>query len=145
MRSLLSVLLITLVLSFAVIAQEDEPAKAGPQKPTPDIANGKYGSLERNVFDLWTPKTKQPAPLVVYIHGGGFVNGDKDKLSANLLKRLLDNGVAVMAINYSLMPQYLYPQAYKDAARAIQFARSNAKRYGFRKPIANASFTWPAA
>jgi len=134
MRSLLSALLITFVLSFAISAQEDEAAaKTAPQKPVPDVANGKYGSLERNVFDLWTPKTKKPSPLVVYIHGGGFVNGDKDKLSANLLKRLLDSGVAVMAINYSLMPQYVYPQAYKDAARAIQFARSNAKQWNLDK------------
>ena len=133
MRSLLSAVLITLTLSAGVLAQEDEAPKAGPQKPTPDIANGKYGSLERNVFDLWTPKTKQPSPLVVYIHGGGFVNGDKDKLSANLLKRLLDNGIAVMAINYSLLPQHLYPQAYKDAARAVQFARSNAKAWNLDK------------
>lgn len=134
MRSLLSVLLITLALSVAVLAQdEDAAAKSAPQKPVPDIANGKYGSLERNVFDLWTPKTKKPSPLVVFIHGGGFVNGDKDKLSANLLKRLLDSGIAVMAINYSLMPQHLYPQAYKDAARAIQFARSNAKQWNLDK------------
>jgi acetyl esterase len=134
MRSLLSAILTTLLIAAAVVAQEDEAtAKAAPQKLTPDVANGKYGSLERNVFDLWTPKTKKPSPLVVYIHGGGFVNGDKDKLSANLLKRLLDNGVAVMAINYSLMPQHLYPQAYKDAARAIQFARSNAKAWNLDK------------
>ena len=134
MRSLLCVLLITLALSITTLAQDDEAAaKAAPQKPVPDVANGKYGSLERNVFDLWTPKTKKPSPLVVYIHGGGFVNGDKGNLSANLLKRLLDNGVAVMAINYSLLPQYLYPQAYKDASRAIQFARSNAKQWNLDK------------
>lgn len=134
MRSLSSALLITLALSLAVFAQEDDgAAKSSPQKPVPDIANGKYGSLERNVFDLWMPKTKKPSPLMVYIHGGGFVNGDKYKLSANLLKVLLDNGIAVMAINYSLMPQHLYPQAFKDAARAIQFARFNAKQWNLDK------------
>lgn len=134
MRFLLLAVLTTLLLAAGVVAQEDEAAaKAAPPKLTPDVANGQYGPLERNVFDLWTPKTKKPSPLVVFIHGGGFVNGDKDKLSANLLKRLLDNGVAVMAINYSLMPQHLYPQAYKDAARAIQFARFNAKQWNLDK------------
>ena len=133
MRSLLSAVLTTLLLTATVFAQEETTAKSAPQKPTPDVANGKYGPLERNVFDLWTPKTKKPSPLVVYIHGGGFVNGDKDKLSANLLKRLLDNGIAVMAINYSLLPQHLYPQAYKDSARAVQFARSNARAWNLDK------------
>ena len=131
MRSLLVVILIIGSLSAYAFAQQ-EP-KEQPQKPTPDIADGKYGPLERNVFDLWTPKTKKPSPMVVYIHGGGFVNGDKGNLSATLLKRLLDNGIAVMAINYSLMPQYLYPQAYKDAARAVQFARSNDKAWNIEK------------
>lgn len=131
MRHVLLVIFIALVISISAFAQQ-EP-KERPQKPAPDIANGKYGSLERNVFDLWTPKTKKPSPLVVYIHGGGFVNGDKDKLSPSLLKRLLENGIAVMAINYSLMPKHLYPQAYKDAARSIQFARSNAKQWNLDK------------
>lgn len=130
MKGLLSLLIIALTVSFSVA--QDEP-KEQPQKPVPSLANSKYGPLERNVFDIWVPKTKRPAPLVVYIHGGGFVNGDKGNLSATLLKRLLDNGIGVMAINYSLMPQHLYPQAYKDAARAIQFARSNAKGWNIDK------------
>jgi len=123
-----------LIAAFTVnaFAQEEE-AKAQPVKPTPDVANGKYGPLERNVFDFWKPASKKPTPLMVYIHGGGFVNGDKDKLSANLLKRFLDNGIAVMAINYSLLPKHVYPQAYMDCARAIQFARSNAKEWNIDK------------
>lgn len=129
MRPLLIALITTLLLLVPVVAQQP-PAQ---EKPTPDVANGRYGPLERNVFDLWTPKTKKPSPLVLYIHGGGFVNGDKDKLSASLLKRLLDNGIAVMSINYSLLPQHIYPQAYKDAARAVQFARSNAKAWNIDK------------
>lgn len=131
MRSFLSLLFVFAVIATAAFAQQD--VKEQPQKPAPAIADGKYGSLERNVFDLWTPKTKKPSPVVVYIHGGGFVNGDKGNLSPVLLKRLLDNGIAVMAINYSLMPQHLYPQAYKDSARAIQFARSNAKAWNIDK------------
>jgi len=130
MKRFLPFLLIALTVSFAIAQQEP---KEQPPKPPPDISNGKYGPLERNVFDVWVPKTKKPAPVVVYIHGGGFVNGDKGNLSATLLKRLLDNGIAVMAINYSLMPQHLYPQAYKDSARAIQFARSNAKAWNIDK------------
>jgi hypothetical protein len=124
-----------IIVNFCVLrslAQEEVP-KAAPAKPATDIANGKYGPLDRNVFDLWKPRSKRPTPLVVYIHGGGFVNGDKDKLSANLLKRLLDSGIAVMAINYSLLPRHIYPQAYLDSARAIQFARFNAKDWNLDK------------
>lgn len=128
------VLLTVALFATNIFAQDDEPAaKAQPAKIAADVVNAKYGPLERNVFDLWKPKSKKPTPLMVYIHGGGFVNGDKDKLSANLLKRMLDNGIAVMAINYSLLPQHVYPQAYMDSARAIQFARANAKEWNLDK------------
>lgn len=132
MRKFTLILLIAASFALSSFAQEDE-AKAAPAKPAADIADGKYGPLERNVFDLWKPKSKKPTPLVVYIHGGGFVNGDKSKLSANVLKRLLDSGIAVMSINYSLMPTHLYPQAYIDSARAIQYARYNAKAWNIDK------------
>lgn len=120
-----------LLLKFALtltLAAQSEPAETD-QKPAPTIANGRYGPLERNVFDLWQPNAKRPTPLMVYIHGGGFVNGDKAAISPKLLQMLLDKGIAVMAINYSLMPAHLYPQPYKDAGRAIQFARSNATKW----------------
>lgn len=132
MKLRLSCFLLMSLLAINAFSQEDAPKKQ-PVKPAPTIANGKYGPLERNVFDLWVPKSKKPTPLVVYIHGGGFVNGDKEKLSANILKRLLDSGVAVMAINYSLLPAHVYPQHYMDCARAIQFARYNAKEWNIDK------------
>lgn len=125
------------VLSLNVFAQDDMAAtetKAAVPKPKPSIANGKYGQYERNVFDLWLPeRSKKLAPLVIYIHGGGFVNGDKEKLSPNQLKIFLENGLAVMAINYQLLPATHYPGHYMDCARAIQFARHKAKEWNIDK------------
>lgn len=129
---LATLLLLALAIFTRTAIAQETGTKPVPAKRAADIA-GKYGPLERNVFDLWQPKSKKPTPLVVYIHGGGFVNGDKSNLSANVLQRLLDNGVAVMAINYSLLPAYVYPQAYVDCARAIQFARYNAKEWNIDK------------
>lgn len=124
-------LMLVAFLAAVSFAQDDE-TKVAPSKPKADIENGKYGQYERNVFDLWKPKSKRPTPLVVYIHGGGFVNGDKGNLSANLLQRLLDNGIAVMAINYRLYPA-LFPDPLMDSARAIQFARSKAAEFNIDK------------
>jgi acetyl esterase len=122
-----------LLAIFPVLAVAQIESKARAALPVPDIANGKYGPFERNVFDLWKPKSDKPAPLVVYIHGGGFVNGSKENLSANLLNQLLKNGLAVMAINYRLLPGTHYPDNYLDCARAIQFARFNAKDWKIDK------------
>src|SRR5687767_7388939 len=104
-KFLLTILL--LFSSFSVFAQTEN--KVEITKPKADIADGKYGTHERNVFDLWKPKSKNPAPLVIYIHGGGFNSGSKEKLSVNQLNLLLKNGFAVMAINYRLLPEAVYP------------------------------------
>jgi acetyl esterase len=97
--------------------------------PKPDIANGKYGQYAPNTFDLWKAKSKKPAPLMVYIHGGGLAEGDKSRISFERVKALLDAGISVMSINYRLTGEAVFPQHYMDCARAIQFARYSAKEF----------------
>lgn len=102
---------------------------ARAQKPTPDLAEVKYGPRERNVLDLWQANSATPTPLVVYIHGGGFSNGSKERISEALIKRCLKAGISVMSINYRLSPEVQFPAHYMDCARAIQFARAHAKEW----------------
>ena len=102
-------------------------ASAQPAKPKPNIADAKYGPHERNVLDLWQAKGDGPRPLVVFIHGGGFSAGSKEKLNAVQLKSCLDAGISVAAINYRLTDTAPFPAAFMDSARAIQFLRFKAK------------------
>ncbi|MFZ1702225.1 MAG: alpha/beta hydrolase [Pyrinomonadaceae bacterium] len=104
-------------------------ARAQPEMPKPDIADGKYGEFAANTFDLWKAKSKKPTPLVVYVHGGGLATGDKSKISANQLDQMLKAGLTVLAINYRLTPEAVFPQHYMDCARAIQYARYHAKDF----------------
>lgn len=131
LKKVITIALFIVVFTILAFAQ-DEP-KAKVELPKADIANEKYGQFERNVFDLWKPKSDKPTPLVIYIHGGGFVNGSKENLSANLLAQLLKNGLAVMAINYRLLPDTHYPDNYMDCVHAIQYARYNAKEWNIDK------------
>ena len=101
--------------------------RKGGEKPTPVLADIKYGPHERNVLDLWKAKSETPTPMVVFIHGGGFRGGSKETLSPVLLEGLLAKGISVMAINYRLSPDVSFPAHYMDCVRAIQFARSKAK------------------
>jgi acetyl esterase len=96
---------------------------ATPSKPPPDLSNIHYGPHERNVLDLWKAKSEKPAPLVVFIHGGGFSQGSKEGLSPALLRGCLEAGISVMAVNYRLSPEFNFPAHFMDCARAIQFAR----------------------
>src|SRR5688572_30700247 len=118
--------MLTAMLAASASAQ---PKKKDAKRPPPDLANVKYGPHERNVLDLWQARSDQPAPLVVFIHGGGFRGGSKEALNPALLDGCLKSGISVMAINYRLSPEVVFPAHYLDCARAIQFARHNAKEW----------------
>ena len=92
----------------------------------PSFDNVKYGEDERNVFDIWLAESEKPTPLAVYIHGGGFKSGSKEKLKTEKLNALLEAGISVAAINYRFVTTDPLPTAHHDARRAIQFIRSKA-------------------
>ena len=124
-RSTLCLPLMVLLLSlFAGLQAQERRAR-----PAPDHANVKYGPHERNVLDLWLAKSAQPAPLVLYIHGGGFRGGDKATLAPDRLRSFQEAGYAVAAINYRLTNTAPAPAAYMDCARALQFLRANASQW----------------
>jgi hypothetical protein len=97
--------------------------------PAPTHADVRYGPHERNVLDLWLAKSDKPTPLVVFIHGGGFVGGDKSKASPDSIRRCLDAGVSFMSISYRFREQAPIQAILRDAARAIQFVRLHAAKY----------------
>lgn len=70
-------------------------------------------------------------PVVVWIHGGGFVSGDKSTVDANF-QTLLDNGWDVVAIDYRLTTDAgdnRFPVPVRDSKRAIRWIRANAAQY----------------
>lgn len=105
-------------------AQPKAPPRAKSAVPT--FANVKYGPHERNVLDFWQAKSEQPAPVLVSIHGGGFVAGNKS-VQPQLLKSCLDSGISVAAINYRYSTQAIAPAPFLDGARAVQFLRSKSE------------------
>ena len=102
------------------MAQMETP----PVRRTPDFADVRYGPHERNVLDFWKARSDAPAPLLVYMHGGGFRGGDKSAMRPGFLDACLDAGLAMASINYRLSHQASSPAFMLDGARAIQFLRS---------------------
>ena len=103
------------------------------RKP-PTHANVKYGKHERNVFDIWLADSPKSTPLAIYIHGGGFRAGSKEKLNQNVLNELLKAGISVASINYRYMSATTpLPTPHHDARRALQLMRSNAKEWNIDK------------
>ncbi len=109
-------------------AKKEKPkVQPGPKVP-PTFENVKYGPHERNVLDFWQAKSQQPTPVLVSIHGGGFVAGNKS-VRPFIRKECLDNGISVAAINYRYSTQAIAPAPFQDGARAVQFLRSKAKEW----------------
>ena len=120
--------------------KNDKPktaAKTPPPRPTPTVSDYIYGSeSERQKFDFWQAVSDKPTPVVVLIHGGGWVNGDKTGYGNNPIKNYLDKGISVASVNYRFIAQAMEQKVEPpvkaclyDAARAIQTIRSKAKEW----------------
>ena len=112
-----------------------ETNEAAP--PTPTMADIAYGEHPRQRIDVYLPDGDGPFPLVMGIHGGGWVNGDKNTLVGPAwLGMLPDRGCAVATINYrfvadgteaGIVPPVMAP--LHDAKRALQFIRHHAAEW----------------
>ena len=134
-RTLAACLLV--VLSSSAVAQEKAKKKEPPERPTPTAADYVYGQdSERQKFDFWQAKSDKPTPLVLLIHGGGWMGGDKTGYGTSAIQPFLDAGISVASINYRFIPQAMEQKVeppvkacLHDAARALQTLRSKAKEW----------------
>ncbi len=98
------------------------------QKVEPTHREISYGPHVDMVLNLWKIDSPSPTPLLVHIHGGGWLGGKKSKtVHTNELKK----GYSFASIDYRLAGVELLPAAVHDAARAIQFLRTKAKEWNF--------------
>lgn len=90
-----------------------------------------YGPHERHRLDLFQPNSPSPdaRPIVVYLHGGGYVRGDK-RGSGNIGIYFARHGVIGITINYRLAPAVKWPAGAEDIARLIGWIRANPDQHG---------------
>jgi acetyl esterase/lipase len=102
-------------------------------KTRPGIANIKYAEhSSRNVMDLYVPKTgSEPFPVVMWIHGGGFMMGDK--ADPQSLDAFLEAGFAVASVNYRLSSEAKWPAQLDDLKSALAALQSNAAKYNVNR------------
>lgn len=106
----------------------------------PTMADVEYARINGRplLLDLYMPvDAPSAAPVVVWIHGGGWVGGDKFPIGG-MQQRLLDRGIAVASVNYRLTSEegewggapVVWPAQIHDVKAAVRFLRASAPQLG---------------
>lgn len=82
-------------------------------------------------FDLYQPENIAELgkrPVVVWIHGGGWISGSKEHASG-YFKRLAEQGYNVISVEYQFAPTEIYPQQLQQIDKALAFITAHANKY----------------
>ena len=91
-----------------------------------NLAYAKDGA-ESHRLDLFLPeKGEGPFPVVVWIHGGGWIRGSKENCHA---APLVAKGYAAVSINHRFLQQAAFPAQIEDCKAAVRWVRANASKY----------------
>lgn len=130
------ILLFSIVFLFGCgqsIAQSAS-AKEGNYIAYRDLTYGEEGN-PKHTLDIFMPAESASAPgLIIFIHGGSWVQGNKSQLPDILIQELAGkNGYAVASINYRLVRDGndRYPASLEDVQRAIDYLVEQADLYGY--------------
>lgn len=123
-------------------AKEAEVAESKIEQTTPEAEEREQVRVERNVrfcahsgkaglCDVYLPANESPEqgyPVVVVVHGGAWLSGDKWTLEG-YSKLLAAHGIAAVTINYRLAPSHKFPAQVDDVRSALIWAKTNAERF----------------
>lgn len=138
-RTIVLLTLIAVVVSLSdfcilqSVAQEGQAAakQKNQQSLKPSQINVSYGPHPRNVLDFYRAESNEPTPLIIFIHGGGFVGGDKSSVPLPLVRYAHQSKISVASIHYRFVngKDILFPLPQHDGARVVQFFRSQPKEW----------------
>ena len=82
-----------------------------------------------HILDIFTPKSPEGCPVMVYVHGGGWRNGDKREVHLKHIA-FVDRGFVFVSLNYRLAPGGRHPANVEDVAYALAWVHDNIEEYG---------------
>lgn len=140
MKRLLTLISAMVICTF-ITAQLPSPSQVQDRLPKGTIihSNIPYNNdtLKKHLLDVYVPAdAKGKMPLVVLIHGGGWIGNDKYAdmgYMPNTVAAILNNGMAVASIDYRFATQAVFPAILQDCNKAISFLYDNADKYSLDK------------
>jgi acetyl esterase/lipase len=105
--------------------------KEAPKDGAVETKDVKYGPDERNRLDVYQPEKKGvlPSPILVFVHGGGFVRGDKSEFE-NFGVYFARRGILTITMDYRFAPKNTWPSGAEDIAAVLKWIRENGQKYG---------------
>lgn len=133
----LSILIILILISVISFAQPPSPSEVQARLPKGTVIYGNIpynnDTLRKHLLDIYLPAhTKEEFPLVVFIHGGGWIGNDKYadmSYMPNTVNAMLESGFAVASIDYRFAMQAVFPAILQDCNKAVSFLFDNASKY----------------
>jgi len=103
--------------------------REAPRAPAPQTLN--YGNDSLQSLDLWVPKGADNAPLVLFVHGGGWKRGSKNNAMGRAMPaHMLEQGYAFASIDYRLVPRNTVEDQAADIAAALAHILARADNLG---------------
>jgi acetyl esterase/lipase len=117
-------------LAVLACACHDHSTDPTPE-PAESFANLPYGTDPAQVMDVVLPAGRTSAtPVLVFIHGGAWIGGDKSIFTSTDLTRFSDHGYATVNINYRLVTPNIHdPSPSEDVTAALDFIAAHAGEY----------------
>nr|MBA3296418.1 alpha/beta hydrolase [Acidobacteriota bacterium] len=106
-----------------------EPTLAHRPRAGAVLKNILYSPAAHLSLDAFLPRTANPVPAVVVVHGGGWEAGDKVTYVTPLFEPLSRAGLAWFSIDYRLTPEFTHEDQLDDVRQAIRFVRAEHKRF----------------
>jgi acetyl esterase/lipase len=117
-------------------AEETKQQSAEPEAIDTSSIENKHldveyaGPFSAQKLDIYLPNEGEgPFPVIVAIHGGGFMRGDKTGPDIAPMLEGVNRGYAVVSVNYRLSGEALFPSAISDVKAAIRYVKANAEKY----------------
>lgn len=89
----------------------------------------KYAEHEMCVLDIYMPENYESAPVYIFFHGGGIVEGSR-KIGTKVPEYYCNNGIAFVSVEYRMYPDAKFPEYIIDCANAVKYIMDN---YNFSK------------
>ncbi|WP_257129270.1 alpha/beta hydrolase [Bacillus cereus] len=88
-----------------------------------------YSKFPSGTLDIVYPKNRtEKTPIIFWVHGGGFVGGDKTDIIGYAVE-LAAHGYIMVNINYALAPKNTYPTPIRQLGEAYTFIKTHARKY----------------